>query len=272
MPTLAKGTNVFHAGLPLGPNSSDVNEEEIPIDPALLEDPDTNGIEWPDSDSGAPNDERHLLEASTSADDTPPLINDGTTLRATPQACHLPLPPSAASTPIRGARNDIFPTKAHLSAPFATKSATPACRKVIVNTAPVSASQHKRRHSALDDISVSSGTSTPSSGSAKRRQIASGPAALNSLTEHLAAFTDAFRSSAEMDTAPPPIAPSPQRKMLAIERAQDLEDDLDDDSMILLINLFQKESSSADAYLVLKRAGLRKAWVRSKVDLAKRII
>ena len=51
-----------------------------------------------------------------------------------------------------------------------------------------------------------------------------------------------------------------------MERAQELETDLDDKRLVALIGLFQTDVSAADAYLVLKRDGLRKVWVESKLS------
>ncbi|KAM5530466.1 hypothetical protein V8D89_015866 [Ganoderma adspersum] len=59
---------------------------------------------------------------------------------------------------------------------------------------------------------------------------------------------------------------TPQKKQLAIRRAQQLEQHLEDDKMILLLNLFEKDVGVADAYLVIEQDGLRKAWVDRKLD------
>ena len=53
---------------------------------------------------------------------------------------------------------------------------------------------------------------------------------------------------------------------LALERVQELEDDLDDDQLLTLIDLFGADSSSVDAYLnLLDFEDLRKAWVQTKL-------
>ncbi|KAJ3013947.1 hypothetical protein NUW54_g559 [Trametes sanguinea] len=52
-----------------------------------------------------------------------------------------------------------------------------------------------------------------------------------------------------------PLAPTtPQCKQLPICRAQELGTHLDDNCLVPLINIFEKDKSAADAYLVLKRA------------------
>jgi hypothetical protein len=47
--------------------------------------------------------------------------------------------------------------------------------------------------------------------------------------------------------------------MKAIQQAQDLEQDLDDESLAKLICIFQADVDAADAYVVIKREGLHKA-------------
>lgn len=71
--------------------------------------------------------------------------------------------------------------------------------------------------------------------------------------------------SLEQDTTTSTVPTTPQRKQKAMIQAQKLETDLDDDQMVSLINLFQHDVSAAAAYLVLQRAGLRKAWVKDKL-------
>jgi hypothetical protein len=61
----------------------------------------------------------------------------------------------------------------------------------------------------------------------------------------------------------PTLAPSPSRKTKAIQRAQELEEGLDDDKLAALIRVFQADVNAADAYLVIKRDGLRRAWIAS---------
>ena len=67
----------------------------------------------------------------------------------------------------------------------------------------------------------------------------------------------------------PSLPPStPQRKQLAMRRAQELEYELDDEGMVSLLELFETDASAADAYLVIERPALRKAWVARKLRLA----
>ena len=52
------------------------------------------------------------------------------------------------------------------------------------------------------------------------------------------------------------VLSSPEQKMWAMEHAQELETELDDEHLVALIGLFQTDVSAADAYLVLKHDGL----------------
>ena len=72
--------------------------------------------------------------------------------------------------------------------------------------------------------------------------------------------------SIEALEANPEELPSSMRFRLAMERLQKLEDDLDDDQLLTLIDLFRADSSSVDAYLnLLDFEDLRKAWVQAKL-------
>jgi hypothetical protein len=85
------------------------------------------------------------------------------------------------------------------------------------------------------------------------------------LSDQLSDFTDAYRAGTAAEASPRDFASSPERKRMAMERAQELESDLDDTRLVALIGLFRKDVSAADAYLVLKREGLRKVWVETEL-------
>ena len=131
------------------------------------------------------------------------------------------------------------------------------------------AADRKRKYSALSaclTLATGSPHSTPSTSSkagpsSKRHKEITGPAALQGLRAELSTFGQSF---IEVTTPPTPLlAPSPSQKTKAIQRAQELEDELDDDRLAALIRVFQADVNAADAYLVLKRDGLRKAWIAS---------
>jgi hypothetical protein len=61
------------------------------------------------------------------------------------------------------------------------------------------------------------------------------------------------------------IDSTPKRKKAAMTRVQELEDDLEDEQLLSIIDLFQANVSTADTYMTLKRESLRKAWVHSKI-------
>ena len=108
--------------------------------------------------------------------------------------------------------------------------------------------------------------STPSSSSSFiNKKVGTGPVALLALTDQLSDFTDAFRAGTAAEMQPHTVASSSEQKMRAMEQAQELESELDDTRLVALLGLFQSDVSAADAYLVLKRDGLRKVWVESKL-------
>jgi hypothetical protein len=137
-------------------------------------------------------------------------------------------------------------------------------------------STSKRKFSAVattseDPSSFSrtpSASATPSSfSSTSKRGRMSGAVALNRLGDTLSDFTTSFRTSVQRRDQPP-VDPTVERKNTAMERAQDLETDLSDDQLAALLELFQSDVSTADAYMVIKREPLRKAWVQRKLKLS----
>jgi hypothetical protein len=101
-------------------------------------------------------------------------------------------------------------------------------------------------------------------GPSKRIRNNSASAALQGLTSELQNFGATFLDGITATATPlPAIPPSPVRKTKAIQQAQDLEQDLDDESLAKLICIFQADVNAADAYVVIKREGLCKAWISS---------
>jgi len=86
-----------------------------------------------------------------------------------------------------------------------------------------------------------------------------------SISDQLSDFTDAYCAGTAIEMGPCVIATSPERKTMAMEHAQELENDLDDARLVALIGLFQIDVSAADAYLVLKRDSIHKVWVKTKL-------
>lgn len=136
-------------------------------------------------------------------------------------------------------------------------------------TAPPKPPLSKRKYSALMQSTSASPTtvsSTPGP-SAKRRHIssASGPdTELSGLNVQLNEFTEAFRSATGTSVTAG-LESSPMRRRRAIRTAQDLEDDLSDEHLAALVNIFIADVNAADAYMELKRVGLRKAWVADRL-------
>ena len=129
---------------------------------------------------------------------------------------------------------------------------------------PCPSINHKRKHSA-----ISSDTTSATSTIQKRaRRDISSAGALQGLTAELNSFGDTFLEGVAL-AAPMPstLAPSPLRKTRAITRAQELEVDLDDGKLAALIRIFQSDVNAADAYMVINRAGLRKAWIENTLPI-----
>ncbi|KAI0706336.1 hypothetical protein C8Q76DRAFT_696628 [Earliella scabrosa] len=121
------------------------------------------------------------------------------------------------------------------------------------------APSHKRKSPALGDSS------------SKKPRASQGALALQAVGEQLNDFNDIMRSlvateqGSSSGTAAVTLPSTPHRKQLAIRRAQELETDLLDDEVVSLLTIFEKDASAADAYLVLERPGVRKAWVARKL-------
>jgi hypothetical protein len=97
------------------------------------------------------------------------------------------------------------------------------------------------------------------------RQRLTGAGALQGISSGLLEFNGIFRDGLESMANPCGIDATPKRKKDAMTRVQELEDDLDDEQLLSIIDIFQADVSAADTYMTLKREGLRKAWVRSKI-------
>jgi hypothetical protein len=133
-----------------------------------------------------------------------------------------------------------------------------------IRTPHPSAINHKRRHSAIS----SSTTSTTGSLPKRTRRDVGSAGALQGLTAELNTFGDTFLEGIALAApAPSALAPSPVRKTRAITRAQELEVDLDDGKLAALIRIFQSDVNAADAYMVIKRAGLHKAWIEDTLPV-----
>lgn len=58
---------------------------------------------------------------------------------------------------------------------------------------------------------------------------------------------------------------SPERRAKAMELIQEQESYLSDDCLVAFIDLFRADTAAADAYVALKREGLRKSWVQKQM-------
>jgi len=127
----------------------------------------------------------------------------------------------------------------------------------------------KRKFSALvQSHSASPATNSPTPGpSTKRRHVSNITAPdndLSSITVRLDEFTDAFRSATGTSVAAT-LESSPMCRRRAIRSAQELEVGLSDEHRAALVNIFIVDVNTEDAYMELKREGLRKAWVADRL-------
>ena len=136
--------------------------------------------------------------------------------------------------------------------------------------APLSQHNHKRNFSAIASTEASSISNTPSASASHKKarvRIMSNAEALAGLRSQLAMFGKTFLEGTSSLAAPTSvIAPSPTHKTMAIQRAQELELDLDDEKLVSLICIFQADMNDADAYLILKREGVWKRWIKSTLS------
>ena len=105
---------------------------------------------------------------------------------------------------------------------------------------PPSQISHKCKHSAAFSA-MASIIFIPSSASTNaRRKATTGPLALKSLSDQLFNFTDGFWAGMAADIQPHTVLSSPKWKMWAIECAQELETELDNEHLVALIRLFRQ--------------------------------
>lgn len=97
----------------------------------------------------------------------------------------------------------------------------------------------------------------------------SGTLALHGMNDKLGDFTEVFREV--MTGKKSGVMSTPQRKAQAMQRAQELETTLSDRRLVGLIDLFRADTTMADTYLSLTRAGIRKEWVHTHTKHIKEV-
>ncbi|KAI9437169.1 hypothetical protein H4582DRAFT_2077549 [Lactarius indigo] len=144
------------------------------------------------------------------------------------------------------------PSPSHTSTPTAILeySLVPATR--------LTATSLKRQSSTSESGSASTGY-------APIRQCLTGAGALQGISSGLVEFDGIFHEGLESMGNPCGIDATPKWKKVAMTCVQELEDDLEDEQLLSIIDLFQADVSTADTYMTLKREGLQKAWVHSKI-------
>ena len=110
-----------------------------------------------------------------------------------------------------------------------------------------------------------SSVSTPSSidtASKRAKRDISRSVALQELTKELSNFSMSFLEGIFATTPSIQLlTPSPSWKTKAIQRVQDIEEELTDSELATLICIFQDDVNSANAYMAIKQDGIRREWI-----------
>lgn len=163
-----------------------------------------------------------------------------------------PPPTSPPSSPSLRTGNILSASHASTSYPSTTGTGT-------ASTSSISTAA-KRKLSALH----ASQQSNASGG--KKQQTTTGAVALNGIKESLDAFNNTLRCSLVMQQPERGRADtSPERRAKAMDVLQEMETYLDDDRLVAFIDLFRADTAAADAYLAIKRDGLRRRWVEKQL-------
>lgn len=167
--------------------------------------------------------------------------------------------PAATATPVAVAAP--APVAVAAPAPVAVAAPAPiAATASVTATTPVAAAAPVTAQRTRTSPSLNNLPPAPTNSRAPRESATS--LAIGRIESALGGYLAATRaeSSSTMD-------PSPKRRKIAIELAQEQEDDeLSDHDMSILVERFRKDTSAADAYTSLSRPGLRKVWVRRLLD------
>ena len=227
MPNLAAGSNVYRAsvGTHGAANSTLTHGPEV-------------------------NDNSNTGNASTSlhgaADEHGQDGNEEPVLQSSP-----PLPPSSPSLPTR----DI-PTLCGVPTSLTSTSYPSATGSTSVSTMSCAA---KRKQSVFQASQSNASVS-------KKQRTTSGTVALNGIKESLDTFNSTIGRNLGLRQLERERADtSPERRAKAMDLLQEQETYLDDDRMIAFIDLFRADTAVADAYLAIKRDGLRRKWVEKQL-------
>ena len=122
----------------------------------------------------------------------------------------------------------------------------------------------KRKQSALQ------ASQSITAASKKQRTSTTGAVALNGIKESLDTFNNTFNHTLGRNFALRQLErdradTSPESRAKAMDNLQEQEIYLDDDRMIAFIDLFRADTAAADAYLAIKREGLRRKWVEKQL-------
>jgi hypothetical protein len=227
MPNLATGTNVYRAsdGTHGAASATLLHSQEAEDNTSTPANRDPFDFDEPIGDPGP----------EPSHQDSPP-----------------PPPTSPPSSPSLRTGN-IFPAS-HASTSYPSTTGTGTASTSSISTAA------KRKQSALHASQQSSASG------GKKQRTTTGAVALNGIKESLDAFNNTLGRSLVMQQPERGRADtSPERRAKAMDVLQEMETYLDDDRLVAFIDLFRADTAAADAYLAIKRDGLRRRWVEKQL-------
>jgi hypothetical protein len=242
MPSLAKGNNVFRPSQ----GTHGAASATLPLTEKSREDPvptiGVNALSMDPTD-GFNHDGEHT------SDSDPGDLED----------CAVP-PPSSPIFPPLSLHHDVVMRPMPGAMPRAIlnhESHTSNSSASVSCTSTTTSTSSKRKRSALSASLLSSGK--------KQRTVVTGAVALNGIKESLDSFNNTIERSLLMQPDRMRSDTSPERRAKAMELFQEQEPELSDDCTVAFIDLFRMDTAAADAYIALKRDGLRKAWIQRQM-------
>lgn len=113
----------------------------------------------------------------------------------------------------------------------------------------------------LKGTSSSSTTVTPPVVIGYKRKRHSVAGVMSEMADAVGRVADALKDTSANSTQASILDPSPVRKRIAIERLEAEEEDLDEETAAKAVMEFAKNTSTADAYLAMKKPSLRRQWL-----------
>ena len=231
MPSLAKGSSIYWPGQGTHGTTSTVQAQDLPT-PIIIN-----------------QDMAHSEGPGTSDESTRGRVSDSV---VPPPSLAYP-PSSPVSNPLCCRPYSTVP----ISTPDSQTSINPttSTSQTVTTTSISTSSKHK--HSVLNQLLLSA-----------KKQCTSGMTGtivLNGIKESLDAFNNTLGQSLLMWLDCMRADTSPECWVKVMELFQENEYYLTDDCIVAFIDLFWADVTATDAYIVLKRDSLRKAWVQQQM-------